>query len=330
MRKIYWFVGMTVPLLTACGGGSDVNNVDTTRTYASDYATPVAALAAGKLLTAQQGQVAAINTDYADSSTSLKNSTTGIIKNSDGELSLVVNGQTYAFTADHRTDDGRAYATDGEVDIADNGNQEWKALISHSGTIASFLDGTNTNQVALFKYRDVEGPADDFSASFGEVAFMVVGTETSADALNTLTVKSYDASLRADIFPADGFESTQNRTEVKSKDLTFTVNFEENTIQGVAENLQSQTRVRGETAPGFLDIEGTLTFSSGTIDGTDFSGNVSVDDALKAEFGLTEASGDFSGTFYGTDADAIGGVFSSTTESAAGNKSNWVGGFVSN
>ena len=30
MRKIYWFVGMAVPLLTACGGGSDVNNVDTT------------------------------------------------------------------------------------------------------------------------------------------------------------------------------------------------------------------------------------------------------------------------------------------------------------
>ena len=136
--------------------------------------------------------------------------------------------------------------------------------------------------------------------------------------------------MRADIFPADGFESTQNLTEVKSKDLTFTVNFEENTIQGVAENLQSQTRVRGETAPGFLDIEGTLTFSSGTIDGTDFSGKLSGDDALRAEFGLTEASCDYSGTFYGTDADAIGGVFSSTTESAAGNKSNWVGGFVSN
>jgi len=129
-----------------------------------------------------------------------------------------------------------------------------EALISHSGTIASFLDGTNTNKAALFKYRDVEGPADDFSASFGEVGFMVVGTETSADALNTLTVKSYDASLRADIFPADGFESTQNRTEVKSSDLTFTVNFEENTIQGVAENLQAQTRVRGEAASGFSDI----------------------------------------------------------------------------
>ena len=330
MRKIYWFVGMAVPLLTACGGGSDVNNVDTTRTYASDYATPVAALAAGKLLTAQQGQVAAIDTDFADSSTSLKNSTTGIIKNSDGELSLVVNGQTYAFTADHRTDDGHAYATDGEVDIADNGNQEWKALISHSGTIASFLDGTNTKKVAFFKYRDVEGPADDFSASFGEVGFMVVGPETSVDALNTLTVKSYDAFLRADIFPADGFESTQNRKELKSDDVTFTVNFEENSIQGVAENLQLQARARGETVPGFSDIAGTLTFSSGTIDGTDFSGNISVDDTLKAELGMTEASGDYSGTFYGTEADAIGGVFSATSESAAGNKSKRVGGFVSN
>ena len=65
-------------------------------------------------------------------------------------------------------------------------------------------------------------------------------------------------------------------------------------------------------------------------DGTDFSGKVSADDALKAEFGLTEANGDYSGTFYGTEADAIGGVFSGTSESAAGNKSNWVGGFVSN
>ena len=327
---------MAVPaalFLSACGGGSTDDSPISTRTFAVDTPTPAVALAGGKTLVAQSGQVAAFETDYENEATELKSSTAGIVANSDGEVSLIVNGKTYAFKNQHRIeDDGEfyAYATDGEVDISADGNQEWKALISYSGDIGSFLDGSNTNLVTLFKYRDVEGPADDFTKSTGEVGYMVVGSETQAAALNTLTVKSYDAMLQAEIFPAEGFVSTQNRTEVRSSDLTFTVDFEQNTIEGVADNLKLRNRVRGQDTPSFSNVEGQLTFASGSIDGADFTGSLAASDTLKSELSLNTVEGSYSGSFYGTEAQAIGGVISGTSTGSSGNTSTFIGGFVSN
>ena len=103
MKKLPIIAASSTILLSACGGGDGIMS---TRTFAADTPTPALALAEGKTLTAQAVQTAAMNTDYANATTSIKDSVVSISKNASGELSLTVNGETYDFDA---ADDLQAY-----------------------------------------------------------------------------------------------------------------------------------------------------------------------------------------------------------------------------
>lgn len=319
--------GSALILLSACGGG---DGVMTTRTFAVDTPTPALALAEGKTLTAQAGQTAALKTDYPNQTTVTKDSNISIFKNADGELSMVINGETTNFTILDRNsgngDEFYAYSKDG---IEEDDLQQWQALISFNGDIISFLDGTNTRNVLVFKHRDVKSPISDLTQADGEVGYFVVGTETQQSALGNFTTKDYTAMLQADIFPTVGFESTQNRSELRSEELNLTANFEQNSIVGVANNITVRTRERGVTVPDFTSVGGTLVFSGGTISGSDFTGIITSDEQLNSALQITNYTGEFNGSFYGTEAQAIGGVISGSATTATDNL-NVIGGFSSN
>jgi hypothetical protein len=202
--------------------------------------------------------------------------------------------------------------------------------LPYNGDIDSFLDGTSERSVAVFKYRDVRSPSEDFTQSSCETGYLVIGSETQATALGNFTTTSYTAMLQADIFPSTGFVSIQNRAEMRSEELVLTANFEDGSITGIANNIGLRSLVSGGATPGFTSLDGSLVFSNGTIAGSDFTGIFTANDRLKEQAQVINISGEFSGSFYGTEAQTIGGVISGTSTNSTGRVSNITGGFASN
>ncbi|MDC3394454.1 transferrin-binding protein-like solute binding protein [Planktomarina temperata] len=326
MKTLPIIAASSTILLSACGGGDGVMS---TRTFAADTPTPALALAEDKSLTAQAVQTAAMKTDYANSTTSIKDSVVSISKNAGGELSLTVNGETYDFDAADRQleSDGTTfyyYQVSGEEDA--DGNPRYYVLSSHNDSINDIVNGDTDKAVFLMDYMDIK---DDIGAgdSFGERGYFVVGSETQAAALGAFTTKSYSGRLRGESYTAETFSTTQTRTDFRSFDLTLTANFEEKSISGTADNLYIRQRVRGETTPDFASSDGTILFQDGTINGADFSGNLSVDDTYKANSGIESVEATFSGSFFGVEGGAVGGVIKGSSTSANGD-ATFVGAFT--
>ena len=317
MKNLPIIAASSAILLSACGGSDGITS---TRTFAADTPTPALALAEGKTLTAQAVQTAAMKTDYENGTTSIKESVVSISKNAGGELSLTVNGETYDFDAADRQleSDGTtsySYNVDGDEDA--DGNPRYIVLVSYNGSINDIVNGESTEVVYLAKYLDT---TDDIEAgvSNGELGWFVVGSETQAAALGEFTTKSYSGRLRGEALDSEGFSTVGTRVEFRSNDLTLTANFEANTISGTAGNLYSRQRVRGETTPDYAEVDGAFLFQDGTINGADFSGNLSVDDTYKANSGIESVEATFSGSFFGVEGGAVGGVIKGSSTSANG------------
>ena len=317
MKNMTILAGSASILLSACGGG---DGVMTTRTFAADTPTPALALAEGKTLTAQAGQTAAMKTDYENATTSIKESVVSISKNAGGELSLTVNGETYDFDAADRQleSDGTTsyyYQVSGEED--EDGNPRYFVLSSYNSSINDVVNGDSTDVVYLMDYMDIK---DDVAAgvSVGERGYFVVGSETQAAALGEFTTMSYAGRLRGHAYDAEGFSTTQTRTEFRSNDVTLTANFEENIISGTAGNIRMRQRVRGEAAPDFASVDGEFLFQDGTIQGADFAGTFSSDDTLKANLRTESVDASFSGSFFGAEGEAVGGVVKGSVTDADG------------
>lgn len=318
MKNMTILAGSASILLSACGGG---DGVMTTRTFAVDTPTPALALAEGKTLTAQAGQTAAMKTDYENATTSIKESVVSISKNAGGELSLTVNGETYDFDAADRQleSDGTTsyyYQVSGEED--EDGNPRYVLLGWYNSSINDVVNGDSTDVVYLMEYMDIK---DDVTVgeSVGERGFFVVGSETQAAALGEFTTKSYAGRLRGHAYDAEGFSTTQTRTEFRSNDVTLTADFQANTISGTAGNIVIRQRVIGEaTTPDFASVDGEFLFQDGTIQGADFAGNFSSDDTINSTLGVESIDASFSGSFFGAEGDAVGGVVKGSVTDADG------------
>ena len=301
----------------------------TTRTFAADTPTPALALAEGKTLTAQAGQTAAMKTDFENATTSIKESVVSISKNAGGELSLTVNGETYDFDAADRQleSDGTTsyyYQVSGEED--EDGNPRYFVLSSYNSSINDVVNGNSTDVVYLMDYMDIK---DDVTVgeSVGERGYFVVGSETQAAALGEFTTETYTGRIRGHSYNAENFTTTQNRNEFRSDNLTLTANFEENTISGTAGNILVRQLVRGEATPDYTSVGGEFLFQDGTISGADFTGTLSVDDTFKANLGTESVEATFSGSFFGAEGEAVGGVIKGTATDADGS-STLVGAFT--
>ncbi|MDB0043879.1 transferrin-binding protein-like solute binding protein [Planktomarina temperata] len=326
MKKLPIIAASSTILLSACGGGDGIMS---TRTFAADTPTPALALAEGKTLTAQAVQTAAMNTDYANATTSIKDSVVTISKNASGELSLTVNGKTYDFDAADRQleSDGTTsygYAVEGVEDA--DGNPRYLVLSSNSGSIDDIINDESNELVYLAKYLDI---TDDIETgmSKGETGWFVVGSETQAAALGEFTTKSYSGKLRGEAHNKEDFSSVGNRTEFRSNDVTLSADFQANTISGTAGNILIRQRVRGEATPDFASVGGEFLFQNGTIDGADFTGTFSSDETFNANLGTERFDASFSGSFFGVEGEAVGGVIQGSVTDAEG-VATIVGGFT--
>ena len=212
----------------------------------------------------------------------------------------------------------------GEEDA--DGNPRYLVLSSYNSSINDIINGEATKLVYLAKYQDI---TDDIEAgvSKGELGWFVVGSETQAAALGEFTTKSYSGILRGEAFDSEGFSTTQTRNDFRSNNLTLTANFEENTISGTAGNILVRQRVRGEATPDYTSVGGEFLFQDGTISGADFTGTLSVDDTFKANLGTESVEATFSGSFFGAEGEAVGGVIKGTATDANG-ASTLVGAFT--
>ena len=317
MKNMTILVGSASILLSACGGG---DGVMTTRTFAADTPTPALALAEGKTLTAQAGQTAAMKTDYENATTSIKESVVSISKNAGGELSLTVNGETYDFDAADRQleSDGTTsyyYQVSGEED--EDGNPRYVVLSSYNSSINDVVNGTSTDVVYLMDYMDIKDGVT-VGEAVGERGFFVVGSETQAAALGEFTTKSYAGRLRGEAYGTERFSTTQTRTEFRSNDVTLTADFQANTISGTAGNIVIRRRVRDESTPDFSPVGGEFLFQNGKIDGADFAGTFSSDDTFNSNLGTESVDASFSGTFFGAEGEAVGGVVKGSVTDADG------------
>lgn len=331
----------TAGLLAACGGSNDGSAVNPTveapmeeattitRTFAFDTATPSLALAEGKKLTAQSGQIASLNADWTNRVTSNTTETFSIMLNENQELSMEVGGKLYDFRTSDRfiESDGATsygYVVEGELDSS--GNPQYFNLFSYDGTLDQIISGEHEELVQIWKYLTVKDNIDAGTVS-GTLGFLVVGSETKTEALGNFSTRVYNGRIRSEVYDGDDFETTQNRFELRSDSLELTANFQNKTISGTAENLVGRERVRGVDAGEFTPIPGSLSFENGVISGADFAGALTVDQVFQDVTEIQEFTGTFSGTFFGQGAEAVGGVIKGTIVEPEGNVSNLVGAF---
>ena len=328
----------TLCLLAACGGGGDdgvtrapttpVTPVDTTynipagevRTLSDPDGTGTAiqdagfVLEDGRSLTARSVGSAAVTLGYGDGGTSIAPGTVvEVRRNAAGELTLVVDGVQYDFDAGDREVDGFGYFTEDECDSsgvcvgafiyeADGGIDE---LLTTRNGWAEVI-GYQTNQVPTSPDgRDLAG-------------FAIVGTETRNDVLAGLPTATYTGRARVNVYPETGFVNNSTSRTVQQGDLSMTANFGEGTIDGTIDNIQR----RPAGSDTFDPVTGSLVMEKTQFDVNGFSGNVAAGPGYVSESPELLANTDYSGAFYGPEADQVAG-----TISGSGNGANAVGYF---
>jgi hypothetical protein len=325
-----------VGLVAACGGSSDGSAVNpttppptVTRTFAVDTSTPSLALMEGKTLTAQSSQIASITTNYTDRTTSAKTETFKLMLNQNQELSMEVDGKLYDFKpADRSLESDEitsyGYAVQGEVD--ESGNIQYYSLFSYDDVLEQIISADNEELVQIWKYLRVTDNRATESAN-GSLGFLVVGSETKPEALGNFTTKVYNGRVRSEVYAANNFSSLTNRGELRSDNLELTANFQTNTISGNASNLTYRERESGLDAGDYQQFPGSFTFENGAITGSDFIGDLKIDQIFKESAEIETFTGTFSGTFFGQGAEQVGGVIQGLAVGVDGENSNIVGAF---
>lgn len=202
------------------------------------------------------------------------------------------------------------------------------------GNNLTFQDLMDDSMGSGYAFR-VGAYYDDFSEEFATEVRSVLGTETMASALDDLaageTVIAYNGigglSLRA-----DGFGFNDLNASIFG-DLAMTADFGAGTIGGEWSNLFLEVRagqVVNEEESG--ELLGAVVFEETNIQAGGFAGSLSADEILSgsdAEVSALVNTFDYSGTFYGNNAEEIGGTFSGTG-TIDGNTYTGVGSFTAN
>jgi hypothetical protein len=307
--------------LSACGSSSnegdvkDANDVyvapdlnAATRIFSSGNGDAGDVLADGGTLTARQGTTSGITLDYDDErggGTGLvENPQLAIAFNDDGELTLFVEGQEQAFSSDDYEveDDGTVYGyfTQEQCDTIGVCN----SLFSWSGTLDEFKDsGNGYHKVYVLQTNQLYGDDEALSLS----AYGVAGTETRDDALGSLGSATYEGFSRIDAYPVAGFvDNGTSRTRIDS-DVTMSVDFGSGTLSGFLSNTELR---RPDEDDGTL-VAGTIVMEESRFAGNGFMGGLQADADWVAATGST-LSGNYSGAFFGPNAEEAAGTISAT------------------
>ncbi len=308
-------VGAAAASLTACGSSNATRDRVTigesenrTRVYAaSEDGTTVRdfgqILQDGETLTARKVSVMGQKLNYATGETSLDpKATASVRQNSNGELTVRLNGNRQIFTsADRRTEtDGRQYGY--EVNPSGGG---YAGAFSHSGELDDFLSSGNGYAKVLKLQRDLQDPDNP---GLHETAYAVFGAETRDDALTSLPTATYSGRTRVDVVPNSGFVNGSSSSVRVRSDLAMTADFDGGNISGKMTGFTQQNPASGPEVP----VAGTMTMERANFDVNGFSGNLTADNALTSALDTTTLDGTYSGAFYGPEANEVAGAIGVT------------------
>lgn len=277
--------------LAACGGSSTRG----TSIFSVDAGTPGQALEDGRTLTAQDGEVVALDLNYDNDTSALADATFQLVKNTDGELTMRVNGTDYPFDpADRFIEiDGEVYGY--EIDEA----ERYISLFAWRGTLDEALDPDTERYAEVWNYYVWDGTEPN------KYGFAVVGTETKAEALAGMPTATYTGRARLNAFPDSGEPSFSTSRTVVRGDVEMTADFGAGTIAGQIDNLE--TRPAG--GADFAATNGTIAMNETAITGNSFAGTTTPDADLRTALDLSDdTSGTYAGRFYGPNAEEVAGT----------------------
>lgn len=275
------------------------------------------ALTSGATVVARSVGTAGMNLNYDTGETSLVDAEVEVSQNANGELTVTVNGSTYAFDASHRrvetSGETYGYETDGSDDNV------WVSAFNYTGEIDDLLNpGNGYLEVLGIQTNQVNGGEPSVRA------FAVVGTETEDAALAALPTATYRGRSQLQVVPTTGFVNNgTSQTRLRS-DLTMTADFGAGTVSGVLDNFTVQDAGSSDRNP----VDGTIAMDETNFDVNGFRGSLSADVTFAGSLGISSAEGEYSGAFYGPEAEEVGGTTWLTATDTDGATFNGIGYFA--
>lgn len=293
-------------LLSACGGSSGgggggggpvtgrAGNTGADQVLSRTAGNAAQAMSDGRTLVASQRSSSGILRNVeAGTAAQAADSTLRLTRNESGALTMVVNGETIAFSPDDLTEDGYGYSRDG-ADI-----WAWSA-----DSMANQLDPANGRASLVF---DHYARLPDGTERLG---FAVVGTETDARDLPGLPRATYSGFARVRVAPETGFERYGDAVSEARGDLGMAADFGAGTISGQVTNMETRAPRYVDPSRSWTPAEGTLALNPAAMTGNGFTGGVSADSAFTAGIGSVDPASSYSGTFFGAGADEVAGGIS--------------------
>jgi len=311
------FAAPCLALLAACGGSSTGSGG-----YSDTLGSPSEGFGNGLVLKATEATAAQINLDWTgdrgERVTELEIPTFSLEK-SDGNIVIMkVNGFSYEFTNENRTEineDGAYYGLVSESD------DFYVQVYSHQGTLSEFIDGSSTRKSEIIEYMEYNSDTPED----GVFGIAVLGAPTNPTALGDFTTVSYEGNFRGETSSQDGFVSRLTRFEIRG-DTTLTANFEQNTISGAISDITFRNYVEGQDRTDG-NIAGSILLNEGVIIGSGFHGVAAMDETFKASADVVSDDMEYSGNFYGNQATEASGVLQGTVENIGGSQDNLIGSF---
>lgn len=300
--------------LAACssgsgGGGSGGNgsgNTGADKVLAANAGTAAKALADGTTLRASGRASSAWVRDFSGDTATAALAADGSVqirKNNQGGLDLITPNGTFTFTADDLSEDGYAFdLPDGSAGIsAWNGDSMADALNAEGEERWSLL----------FDYFYDYGDGD-----FGRNGFALIGTETADSKLKTLPTATYEGSAWVNIAPTDNFDDWNTQNHRVRGDLTLTADFGAARVSGGVDNMAHREPNAVNPDRIWTPFDGSLTLEATDIVGNGFEGAATADAGFNAAIGTVGTDSSYSGTFFGPDAEEVGGTISLTGDTA--------------
>ncbi len=308
----------SLTFLTACG--LDLDN-KATPTFLSD---PVAAVTDGVASfsnvgfynnggTAQRnGNGSQTNATRADDTrdyTYNETQDTFNVEADNDTIIMTVNGAEYVLTA-RQNDENQWYSGD---DTLGASLEDHNTYSSGNNSIIDIIAGNADNVEGTYLYyhtdtTDYYSGASNFNLDYTFGA-ATVGIQTPASVVSTQTATAtYDGTIRFSTLPYKTTTRNDPYRKFYAGGLSMEVDFTTNTVEGTAD-------VREELSGD----SGNITFASAPIIGNGFQSTFTLDNALRADIGLTNnPTGNYAGNFFGPAADDLAGVMRINGTSADG------------
>lgn len=275
-----------------------------------------AAIAGGAVLTSRSATTAGIDLGYdqSDQETEIVPTIIAVSEVTANSIKVSVDGVERVFGV------GEEFLLEGEVVgyTYDGDDGEFYNIFNLSGPVSEI--GTTGNGWSAILLATSSPPGADRARR----AFAVIGTETTDDAIPSLTgTATYTGEGFINLFPAEGFVNIgQSRTSILG-DVTMNANFDNGGISGEMTSLSMRSPGEEEA-----DIDGRFIFEEALFSENNFEGAFAVDGDAAAETGLRIDEGStYNGAFFGPNAENVGAT-TTFTGTMNGEAVNGIGVFA--